>query len=630
MGTATSTATSTATIPPTATATATVPPVYNACINNTFPIAVKNLTLQANLPYWYKPRTLESIGLSPFADDASIPSLNTTNSASPRFRVYARSDQVGPTFYWGRWNGAEASGSSQDLSTALTGNGSLAAGFSERTPPASDPAAIPLVNGRLEAGDWLAGTGASPLNTATMNALNSHIAQKTMLVLPVYDSFVGNGASNDSGYHIVSFIQVRLLRYDLGGSQPYLEFGLVNGNHLCALELTVGDQLEWYAPVAMQDNYDIVIVQDYSYSMRYCWDTNLVCTSPNRRIDHATGALRSFVDEVLNKRNLQQGGENRLAYVTFSQGATQRIPFINDTNAALAAFKQQIGDLASPRAIPNTDLPGNTNTTSGLFGAASYLNGARTVDSHGRPVKLVVLLFTDGLTNVFNDAGYQNVSNKNTQAPFYCGETASDMDNPYVQFTCPSAEEFPNISPRPLPPIKAMVKMANDARAAWPQLTFHAIVLGNQNGLTPVDMHLNEVAPDHYYMAGSPAELGALVNGVVSELFGSPCQKFTTWLPSPGIHVVIRNQDGAVVSEGDSGAGGMYRARLPYNPYDQNWLPIGSYTVEAVHNDVVAPDDPYQIARDYAGGRSVVFTEMGWNRYNLYLNNTDPANAQCP
>jgi hypothetical protein len=607
-----------------------VPPVYTACINNVFPIAVNKLSLQNNLPYWYQPRTLDSVGLSAFANNNEIPSLNTTNSNSPRFRVYANNYNFGPTYYWGRWNGAEASGSSQDLSTALTGNGNLAAGFSERTPPASDPAALPLVNGRLESGDWLAGTGATASTTATQAALDSHIAQKTILILPVYDSFVGNGGSADSGYHVVGFIQVRLLSYQFSpSSQGYLEFALVNGNYLCALELTVGDQLEWYAPVATQDNYDIVIVQDYSYSMRFCWDTSATCTSPNRRIDHAAGALRSFVDEVLNKRNLQQGGENRLAYVTFSQGATQRIPFMNDTNAALVAFKQQIGDLASPRVIPNTELPGNTNTASGLVGGVSYLNGARTVDSHGRPVKLVVLLLNDGLANVFNDAGYQNISNKFTELPFRCGDTAADMDNPYVQSTCPSAAEFPNISPRPLPPIKAMVKAANDARAAKP-ITFYAIVLGNQFGLTAVDMHLNEVAPDNYYMTNSPDQLLGLVNALVSELFGDSCQKFTAWLPAPGIHVVIRDQNGAVVSEGDSGAGGMYRARLPYNPVNQYWEPISSYSVEAVHNDVVAPDDPYQIARDYAGGRNVTFTEFGWNSYNIGLTNTDPTNAQCP
>jgi hypothetical protein len=599
-----------------------------------FPIAVNKLALQANRPYWYKPVSLESIGLSPFANAAEIPGLNSSNSYSPRFRVYANDYNFGPTYYWGRWNGAAASGSSLDLSTALTGNGSLAAGFSERTPPASDPAAIPLVNGRLESGDWLAGTGASPLNTATLDALNSHIAQKTMLVLPVYDSFVGNGASNDSGYHVASFIQVRLLNYNLGGSQPYLEFALVNGNHLCALELTVGDQLEWYGPVVVdaETSYDIVIVQDYSYSMRFCWDTNLTCTSPNRRIDHAAGVLRSFVDDILNKRNLQQGEENRLAYVTFSQGATQRIPFYNDTNQALAAFRAQIGDLASPRTIPNTDLPGNTNTASGLVGAAAYLNGARTVDSQGRPVKLVVLLLNDGLANVFNDGAYKNVSNKNSQSPFYCGDTAADMDNPYVQSTCPSDAEFPNINPKPLPPIKAMVKAADDARAARP-VTYYAIVLGNQFGLTAVDMHLNEVAPNHYSMASSPADLGALVAAVESDLdeTATICQKFTAWLPSAGIHVVIRDQGGAVVSEGDSAAGGMYRARLPYNPVNQYWQPLSSYTVEAAHNDVVAPNDPYQIARDYAGGRSVNFVELGSNSYSIGLGNTtDPNTPQCP
>jgi hypothetical protein len=609
--------------------------VYNACINNTFPIAVSKLALEKNLPYWYKPISMEARGLSPFADDPSIPSLNSTNPASPRFRVYATTNNYssGPTYYWARWNGADSSGSSLDLSTALSGVGNLAAGFSEFAPPASDPAALPLVNGRLEAGDWLAGTGATASTTATYEALNHHIAQKTMLVLPVYDMVVGPGASAGSGYRVERFIQVRLLNYQLvPNGNAYLEFALVNGNHLCALELTVGDQLEWYAPAAVEASYDIVIVHDYSYSMRFCWNTNQSCPVGSRRIDPSAASLRSFVDEMLVQRNLAQGGDNRLAYVTYGQNKTQRIPFINDTNAALAAFNSQIGTLSSPRTIPDSDLDGNTNTASGLVGAAAYLNGARTVDRNGKPVRLVVLLLTDGIANVFNDGGYAGVSNRYNVAPFRCGDYSTDMDNPYVQSTCPSDAEFPNINPKPLPPLKAMVKAADDARAARP-VTFHAIVLGNQFGLTPVDMHLDKVAPDHYAMASSPAELATLVAAVASGLDETEtiCQKFTSWLPSPGIHVVIRDQDGSVVSEGDSGAGGMYRARLPYNPQNQYGQVSGSYTVDAVHNDVVAPDDPYQIARDYAGGQSVVFVEIGANSYNIGLaNTTDPNNPQCP
>jgi hypothetical protein len=402
------------------------------------------------------------------------------------------------------------------------------------------------------------------------------------------------------------------------------------GGHQLSLNMT--EQLQWYNPAQLGGNYDIVIVADYSYSMRFCWDTSTTCTSPNRRIDIATRVLTGFVDEMLNKRNLQQGGENRLAFVTFSQSATQRIPFINDTNAALTAWQWQIGTVAAPRIISNNELPGNTNTAAGLVGAESSLHDARTVDGHGKPVRLAVLLFTDGLANVFNDGGYQNVTNSYTNAPFYCGNTAADLGNPYVQATCPSDAEFPNINPKPLPPLKAMVKAADDIRAARPGIEFYALVLGEQFGLTPVDMHLNQVAPDNYYMANSPAQLEGLV-AAIEQVLGEPCSGDVAGpRAAAGASVTIADQGGATI--------GTFTADAQGQVVIPNLLP-GTYTLSAQHLDVIAPADPLQIARDYtnmiiAGSSypvsSTTFVMPDANHsfpaIKLVIDNS--ANAQCP
>jgi len=398
------------------------------------------------------------------------------------------------------------------------------------------------------------------------------------------------------------------------------------------LSLNVSEQLQWYNPAGQGTNYDLVIVQDYSYSMRFCWDTGQACPNGQRRIDYAAAVLRGFVDEMLVQRNLNQGAENRLAYATFSQTATQRIPFINDTTSALAAFKAQIGDLASPRTIPNADLPGNTNTTGGLIGGISYLVDARVVDSHGNPVRMVVLLLTDGLANVFNDGGYAGVSNRHTQAPFYCGETAADMDNPYVQSTCPSHEEFPDITPKPLPPLTAMVKAANDARAAK-RITFYAVVLGEQFGLTPVDMRLNEVAPDRYYKANSPAELEAIVTAIEVEL-GEPCVEYIDGpIAAAGATVTIAVQGGTTIGTFTADAQGQLA--IP------NLLP-GAYTLTAQHLGVIAPQDPLQIPRNYTrmivdNGSSVPVSAVSFTMPDtdysfpaIKLVIDDELNAQCP
>jgi hypothetical protein len=409
----------------------------------------------------------------------------------------------------------------------------------------------------------------------------------------------------------------------------YLPLISKTASHQLSLRLT--EQLQWYNPDAAGNNYDLVIVQDYSYSMRFCWDTTQDCPLGSRRIDDAAANLRNFVDEMLAQRNLNQGGDNRLAYVTYSQNATQRIPFMNDTAAALAAFKAEIGDLAIPRTIPNTELNANTNTTSGLIGAISYLNGARTVDKYGKPVKLAVLLFTDGLANVFNDGGYQNVSNRFNQAPFYCGDSANDMDNPYVQSTCPSDAEFPNINPTPLPPLVAMVRAASDARASKP-ITFYAVVLREQSGLNPVDMHLNQVAPDNYYMANSPDELAAIMAAIEQEL-SEPCDEV---VGSPtvagGATVSLARQDGGLV--------GVFKANVDGNVIIPN-LPPGTYSLTARHLDVIAPADPLQIARDYTrmiidgssqpvSSTMVIMPDTDYSFPTIRLVIDDELNAQCP
>ncbi|HYF65670.1 MAG TPA: vWA domain-containing protein, partial [Herpetosiphonaceae bacterium] len=404
-GTATATATASTTATPTGspTATATVAPGAGNCLDNVFPIALDRLALENNQPSWYKPMPLAN----PYAENAQIPGLNTTNANSPRFRVYNPSNNGG-WFFWTRWNGNQSSWSSADFTAALTGRGTLSNGFSEASPLPFDPAALPLVNGILEAGDWLP-HGYGFFSNDIKNALDSHIANKDLMVLPVYDKVQATGDSS-GGFHVVRFVQVRLLDYNLSGSNPYFEFALIEDNKQCFGTLRLNEKLEWYE-LGPAHNYDIVIVQDYSYSMRFCWDTTAVCPLGTRRIDHAAAGLRDFVNQMLVVGNQQQGADHRLAYVTFSQNSLKRIGFNSDTDAALAQFKAAIGDVSSPRTIPNSDLSANTNIASGLTSAVSYLNGARTVDKNGKPVKLVVLLLTDGVANVFSDGPGAGVTN---------------------------------------------------------------------------------------------------------------------------------------------------------------------------------------------------------------------------
>ena len=618
------------------------------CVNGVYPITFHKLYLEARAinPTWSAPVTMEAVGLTPYAEISAIPALNKPASTlrTPRFRVMRNPSSVGISgnFGWTRWSGGVQNGSQAALAASLTGAGNLGNGFTERTPPANDPAAVPLLNNSLEAGDWIATDTGTVNSSDVVAALNAHKTQKTLMILPVHDIVEGSGNSPDSRYHVIRFAKVRLLNYDLGPN-GFFEFALVQDKALCSeqetspvdgpppnenpFKMTFKEQLQWVKPPTPGNNYDIAIVQDYSVSMKTCWDTNSSCPVGTRRIDYASKALRAFVNEFLVVRN-GSGGENRLAYVTYGQTATQHIGFGMTNAQALTKFKEKIGDTTTPRDIPISELVGNTNTADGLTKAVAYLSGARTVDSQGNEVKLVVLLLTDGLTNVFNDGAHYTTTNRWDRA-YNCGDTEADMDNPYIQATCPSAADFPGGN-RSKPPIIAMVDAANDARRANPRIVFYAVVLGAQFGLTPESMYLNQVAPDHYYMANSATELQGLVGAIEAEL-GDACDpRIDGPRLANGATVTIKHQEGEVVGTFTTNANGEIITNLAQ----------GSYIITAQHLNVASPNDPRAIPRNYtrmiASGTSlpsnnvtVTMPNTAFTGPNVTLVIDNPANAQC-
>jgi hypothetical protein len=363
--------------------------------------------------------------------------------------------------------------------------------------------------------------------------------------------------------------------------------------------LSVTEQLQWYKPGAPGGNYDIVIVQDYTQSMRGCWDPNspVACNAANknRRIDYVTPTLRSFVDEMLVKRNSAAlGGDNRLALVTFGHYtgtlsvAKTRIPFGTDTAATVTKFQQLYGTAAAPISVLNSELTGQSNTAAGLVKAQEVLAAHRSVDKYGKPVSLAVLLITDGTANVFNDGGMQGIANAHTQAPFYCGAGVDGLENPLVQWVCPGPAALPS-QRMPQPPIKAMVAAANALRVTYPSLEIFAVVLGENGGLTPSALHLNEVAPSAALMAATVPQLPAVMDGIEENL-ATPCQnRADARRPAVGAQVTIRTTDGVSVASGLVDASGTFSTTLA----------PGQYTVEAQHLNVVSPNDPLSIAHSY-------------------------------
>ncbi|HYF62603.1 MAG TPA: vWA domain-containing protein, partial [Herpetosiphonaceae bacterium] len=461
---------------------------------------------------------------------------------------------------------------------------------------------VPLLNGNIEVGDWLPTDSGGSGGNDVKAALDEHIASKDFLIIPVYNLTNGNGNSPGSGYRIDRFVKVRLLDYNLGGSNAYFEFALLEDNVFCvsqepnlpppppgaySFKITVSESLVYTTPGTPGTNYDIAIVADYSASMKNCWDTASSCPPGTRRIDYAAEVLRNFVHEMLVVRNSEaNGGDNRLAYVTFGQKATKVVPF-GTTEDTLAKFKAAIGDKANPITLPNSAVSGNTNIADGISGGVSYLSTQR-IDKYGKPVKMAVLILSDGLTNTFNDGPATWTTNRHNNAPYYCGDSDLDMENPLVQSTCPKQEDYPNQNIS-TPPVEMMVKADSDASASK-GIEFFAVVMGEQFGLTPVKMHLNRIT-NNYFMANSPAQLAGLVNAIAIEL-GEPCQEL-----SGGVRLAVGAQ--VTISFATGGTIGTYTTNAEGQIVLQNKLAPGNYILKASHSGVVAPQDKLNIPRTY-------------------------------
>jgi hypothetical protein len=178
---ATATATGTATATPTATET----PTTRDC-TGVYPLAVVATLLDQQAEIFLPPSNPDEL---PYY----IPYSDETYKDKWQRRVYLSSSG----FSYLRWRVDVASGNNAAITAALTGTGTLEQGFDEVVPwPDTNnppPDGYPLRPGRLNEGDWIYGasgfTGSSGVNAA----LDYHIRQRTVMVLPIVDRMVGSG-----------------------------------------------------------------------------------------------------------------------------------------------------------------------------------------------------------------------------------------------------------------------------------------------------------------------------------------------------------------------------------------------------------------------------------------------------
>jgi hypothetical protein len=405
-----------------------------------YPIAVSNEKLSE-----FKFR---DFGDNEYTEIETGPYRNYTSS-----RLYVQDNTPGG-FSWLRWmdgigaNGTNAN-SNAELSASLTGDGNIAAGFDEApwpnvsSPPR--PTVYPEQPGQLNVGDWVWGSTGFNASTSRMAALDSHIEVGTRMILPIYDTYVGQGSN--AQFRVVRLGLFVVLDYGREPQKgPWIEMIFLGdaqrqGTACVATPPTPDDtKIELFGPVALWPEYQIrpndhkpiqyVIVLDVSGSMNATFDglgwknnratqcTNGPAGSPpaencgapgnawptvgERRIFVAKEALKKFV-QLANLRNSARYDATKpfdqVALVWYNEGVVGSRTFSNDATTVSTS----IMDAGKAQNDPYK-TQGGTNTASALFQAGEILKTApKKTTELGREweYKRVVILLTDGVSNHF-------------------------------------------------------------------------------------------------------------------------------------------------------------------------------------------------------------------------------------
>ncbi len=553
-------------------------------------------------------------------------------------------------FLWLNWDPSNSS--ANGLGNSMRGAGNLADGFTEATPPSGDTVAQSQLNHQLEVGDWIQ---TKPGNARTIESESQwHVDNKTIMIIPLHDTTNDLGGSN-LAFHISRLAKVRLLNIDYTGNPKSMDFALLSTDANCSCRVSppatppnyvytmhFDTNLRWIDPASAVGNYDFVMVEDISGSMRFCWDSDTVCPVGSRRIDLAESALRDFVIEMLETRVATQGANNRLALIRYGlnvsglpgsrarYGADVTVGLTTDVNAFFTSSALGARN-ATSSPLPTNAMDGYTATTHGLETAALELNNARSVDVNGNPVKLVVLIISDGLTNVYH-GGSDNGKINRVSCLSGSGSNispAQSLNSAYAQRNCSLTQGVDN--PTNLnAPIIAAIRQADSLRARYgDNIGIYAIGLVGVNNIS--DTGLDLIAPGAVYKANSTADIQAMIDNIKQRL-GSPCQPHSLLTTVPNVQVTF--------TQSGSGSGGQ-TVNADANGNVSVSLPAGTYYVRATVT-AVAPEDTQDIPRTYnrirtaelgAPASQITIVMPSGQNYvgpDATLEIDDESNAACP
>jgi Flp pilus assembly protein TadG len=402
-------------------------------------------------------------------------------------RIYVKNGAAG-SFSWLRWMEKEGAtgqnaNSAGELTASMQGFGNISSGFEEAGWPSDLPApetAYPEQPGTLNTGDWVWGSSGWSTSNSVDAALDEHIANRTMLILPIYNSILGGGSN----------VQVRVARLGAfvitargkeAGNGPYFDmifFGdPVRQYEACsvtpppptdtnlALLGNVSFYPEYQLDPTTRQPIQYVVVLDASGSMSanfngQCNNTGLVqCANgpPGYPAVAVTGTGPTYYWNTEDERRIYVAKKalERLVGLTNMPGNSSYDTSRPDDQMAVVWFRDyvtssQYMDFSTTPAtirdfIKNANKTGGssyrsqggTNGAAGLYQASRLYASApksTTLGATEYQYKRVVLYISDGVSNNFLDTNASNLSGgSSNQSTYKNGSTCWKLKEQVVE-----------------------------------------------------------------------------------------------------------------------------------------------------------------------------------------------------
>ena len=406
-----------------------------ACADGIYPIGVFDQMLGAN-------------GfLNP---DGTYSDSNYRNKTVKQFEIHDPATNPSGGFDWLRWaadTGDKERGTTAGATAAMmAGPGNISGGFDEAPWPDTNglnipkPNGYPILPGQLNGGDWMfPNTGVSNSNDINA-ALDAHISNKDVLILPIWDVVTGQGST--ARYHVSRLGAFILLDYKLGG-QGFLKLAYIGDAPECATitvppkrttDVSVSGPVSYRprwkdkpsAAVAVQ--YEIILDVSGSMSWNYegyglkggkttlCTGANASCDGSHnfwnpkeeRRIYFAKNAIKAFIN--------QMSPNDAMRIVTFSGGPdspytnqnaldqlTDAYPTDTSVNKGWSSDKTVLNDAVDDAGSYNNNTyitEGRTPSAVGISRGAQEFSKAPSTNPAGITYKRVTIFMTDGVANI--------------------------------------------------------------------------------------------------------------------------------------------------------------------------------------------------------------------------------------